>query len=540
MNKARQFFSKVGSEPFYPLLLAIYPVIFIYSHNVQELTLDVVYIPLLLVIIVTCLLFFISNFIYKSWPKAAAALGLFVIVFSLYGSLVNPLPDELARVGNFIIGPDKAVFPVVSLLLMAGFWYWKRSSHSGRILTPIMNVVSIILVVMVVWQVGLAERGKLGVEQVADTSLSSASNVLASTDLPDYTASKPDVYYLVFDRYAANNVLLDSYGYDNSQFYSWLRSENFFVAENALSNYLKTSFSMSATLNMQYHDSQDWQGRQPTEGSDIIPLFKNNATQQTFHDLGYKNYSLASWYWPTAQEGGNNRVFQYAPMFWLKDPYVREIISATMAMPIVSLFTADNTADSLIAHKVYTQYQLSTYKTVVDMPSPKFVMAHILLPHGPYIFNQDCQYDPTQLDRLSNDQGYLEHLKCATRTAQEIISYIKASTQGNAIIVMVADEGASSSKYSQVKKSNNWVSTSDQALHERANVLTAYYFPDQDYARLSDDMSSINAFRTVFDQYFNIPMSPLETKVYGFKDSKKLFDLVDITDRLYHQPAAGM
>ena len=50
-------------------------------------------------------------------------------------------------------------------------------------------------------------------------------------------SSKPDIYYIVLDRYASQSVLTTQYGFDNSDFIGYLRSEGFSVDPNAHQNY---------------------------------------------------------------------------------------------------------------------------------------------------------------------------------------------------------------------------------------------------------------------------------------------------------------
>ncbi|MES1217524.1 MAG: hypothetical protein ABUT20_18590, partial [Bacteroidota bacterium] len=65
-------------------------------------------------------------------------------------------------------------------------------------------------------------------------------------------SSKPDVYFLVFDSYPGTYFLKDYMAYDNSPFNTALTEEGFHVIDNPKSNYNRTAFSISSTLNFGY------------------------------------------------------------------------------------------------------------------------------------------------------------------------------------------------------------------------------------------------------------------------------------------------
>ena len=64
--------------------------------------------------------------------------------------------------------------------------------------------------------------------------------------------SKPDVYFLVFDSYPGTLFLKDYMQYDNSPFNETLQNKGFRVLANPKSNYHRSAFSISATLNFEY------------------------------------------------------------------------------------------------------------------------------------------------------------------------------------------------------------------------------------------------------------------------------------------------
>src|SRR5690606_17576463 len=161
---------------------------------------------------------------YKSWSKAALALSVFLFVFFIYGSVSKLLPDILFEISGIVIGPDKVVFPIVAILLGVFFWKWYKSTYNGSSLVYYLIIISAILVLFTLGQIVPVELDKT--RNSSSIANASTENIMTESDSAK-VVNKPDVYLLVFDRYAANNILQDSYGYDNSEFTEWLESEGF-------------------------------------------------------------------------------------------------------------------------------------------------------------------------------------------------------------------------------------------------------------------------------------------------------------------------
>jgi hypothetical protein len=77
----------------------------------------------------------------------------------------------------------------------------------------------------------------------------------ASTPLPAATgpvSAKPDIYYLVFDRYTSPEVLKANFNFDNSGITNFLAEQGFTTRSQAYSNYPFTTPSIASTLSMHY------------------------------------------------------------------------------------------------------------------------------------------------------------------------------------------------------------------------------------------------------------------------------------------------
>src|SRR5690606_10374696 len=99
--------------------------------------------------------------------------------------------------------------------------------------------------------------------------------------------STPDVYYLIYDKYASNEVLDEYYGYDNSSFHEQLEERGFYVSASSRTNYPRTIFSLASSLNMEYiQELVDVDDPSVSEGESLKWLLSYNSVGQIFQRMG--------------------------------------------------------------------------------------------------------------------------------------------------------------------------------------------------------------------------------------------------------------
>ena len=126
---------------------------------------------------------------------------------------------------------------VVGIVLIS-----KIKSDLSRV-TKFLNFVLGILVLFTAIQISYYHIVALQEKKVSEPVISE-----------ELIGSTPDIYYIVLDSYARNDVLLNEYNYDNSAFTNELIKRGFYLPECAHSNYFGTSISIASSLNMQYLD----------------------------------------------------------------------------------------------------------------------------------------------------------------------------------------------------------------------------------------------------------------------------------------------
>jgi hypothetical protein len=122
---------------------------------------------------------------------------------------------------------------------------------------------------------------------------------------------------------------------------------------------------------------------------------------------------------------------------------------------------------------------------------PKFIYAHIMMPHPPYYFDAEGnRMDLNYFNDGKNKHKYLEQLKYTNKLLMQTIRGIFNSAKQPPIIIVQSDHGFRS--YGGNDK-----------MEIECSVLNCFYFPDKDYSLLDDSLKTINTFRIIFNKYFN-------------------------------------
>ena len=84
VNNVLDWSKNLFAEPIYPILFCIYPILFLYQHNIEELTIGVTAIPLATSIVITCILYIIFRLMFGNWPNAALPILFLVVALSAF------------------------------------------------------------------------------------------------------------------------------------------------------------------------------------------------------------------------------------------------------------------------------------------------------------------------------------------------------------------------------------------------------------------------------------------------------------------------
>jgi hypothetical protein len=145
---------------------------------------------------------------------------------------------------------------------------------------------------------------------------------------------------------------------------------------------------------------------------------------------------------------------------------------------------------------------LDTLPTVPeDIPGPKFVYAHIMLPHYPYMFTADGQiqtnpaylYDPIPVRETAD--GYRNQVTFINSRIIPVIQSIIAKSKVPPIIILQGDHGLQDDN--------------------RLKNLEAYYLPESIKSQIYPTMTPVNSFRIILNGLFNRGLPLLDDVSYS-------------------------
>lgn len=374
---------------------------------------------------------------------------------------------------------------------------------------------------------------------------------------------KPDIYYIVFDRYTNNSVLKEQFNYDNSSFTNYLKDRQFTVNENAHSNYPYTAISISSTLNASYTNGLV----APYAGNDVQSAtlyhnsIRNSSVVRALKQAGYAYYSIGSGY------GASNKApladIDYMYELALLKTNDREIkrlrgieLSQFKQSPYYSLLNISGISwwPIRVVEKDEVSYVREQMNNLIGMAESnnsggRFIFAHILVPHDPFIFNADGSIsDNRGVDNNGKPvkKKYTDQVQFINDQVKVMVDKILKRSDGKAVILLNSDEGPypqmmnstfnSPAGYDDQtvegmatkEKMSTW---SDDWLSMKFGILQAVHIPAANEKDIQN-ISSVNLFRIVLNRYAGYGLGYLPDCQYGLTHGKwYTFDYDNITTR---------
>ena len=374
-------------------------------------------------------------------------------------------------------------------------------------LTKILNVIAFILVLISVFNIGIYNFNLISNQQEKNIHTEDRDNNARNLEIK---TPLRDIYYIILDSYASSRTLMEIYNYDNSEFTDYLIDEGFFVATKSHSNYPSTQPSLASSLNMEYISYLSSMVGVESKNTHIpyqtlVDKIVDNKVMRFLKSKGYKYIHFSSSYGPTDYN-------KFADLnIWggykLLNEFSMLLIETTILGPIMRYF----------GRGVYGSRILGTFSKLEKLDQirePKFVFAHILCPHRPYVFSANG--DPLKINLLESAKGitptkekelYLNQLIFVSKKVEALVKEILLKSEIAPIIIIQADHGPAST-FSDREH------TTEENFKERMTIFNAYYLPGGGNEVLYNSITPVNTFRLIFNFYFGTNYKLLEDRSY--------------------------
>jgi hypothetical protein len=190
-------------------------------------------------------------------------------------------------------------------------------------------------------------------------------------------------------------------------------------------------------------------------------------------------------------------------------------------------------AGQSVAERSYADkvFGFEALAAVRDEPGPKFVFAHILVPHPPIVVARDGSFVGPDEARTKG-RHLRDQLAWANGRLRAWIEGLRSLPEDQRpIVILQADEGPYPETYSRNRMSFDWSAATPEEIESKFGILNAWYLPDGTDPGLYDAMTSVNTFPVLFSGYYGLPAAKLEDRSYT-SPAKRPYEFTDVTERL--------
>jgi hypothetical protein len=499
---------------FHPILFGIYPIVALLAANISQIRPEAAIRSFIISAVLAIVLYGFALLLIRNRSVAAIFSTFFFLLFYSYGHIYQLIEGKL--VGGFDIGRHRFLGIVWLLLFAAGAWLIFQKAKKADTFNSLLNTVSIILMVLPLFQIGQFEVKAASVTAGGNTVKAAALTTSSGKSLDP--EKLPDVYYIILDGYSRDDILKELYNYDNSSFYANLKQLGFVIPDCAQSNYARTALSISSALHMDYIQNFSTLYKQGDQSLDMpvyLDYIRHSPVRSHLSEFGYKMVAFETGYfwneitdadvYIIANDNPLEKVKQGRDVSEFEMMYLRTTAFRTVD-ELKSKFTQNlvkNIRTPEEKHHDQVIFALDQLEQVPNLPGKKFVYAHIVAPHAPFVFSPDGRY-------ISNGAvmpGYLDAISYVNSRVIPIVKSIIANSKVPPVIIIQGDHG--------------W-----DADH-RMQIFNAYYLPDGGSQKIYDTITPVNTFRTVFNLYFG-DSYPLLDDVSYFSDDDAPYAFKDI------------
>ena len=242
-------------------------------------------------------------------------------------------------------------------------------------------------------------------------------------------------------------------------------------------------------------------------------------------ELGYQYIHVSNWWTPTATNVDADRTFRYEG----QDEFSTVLAQTTLLRAFNEPEAAPTDPWDWRVLREHTLYELDRLDEIPSLPGPKYVFAHLLLPHDPYVFNADGSFTGREQVDAAGSAGELPApAQLREHANASLVDRILAASGPDAVIMLQADEGPFPARYRADEWGFEWREATDEELEEKFGILYAMRVPgaDLEAAGFHDAITPVNTFRLIFNARFGTDLPLLPDRSLGARGPLPLLRLL--------------
>ena len=504
----------------HPFLLAVYPVIFLFSQNISQIPFSDILKPLAITIASAVIGWCILNIFLKNWQKSAVIVSLFLFLFFSFGRF------------RTYIEPAWLVwlFSITWItIFVSGFYFIAKNKKPFRKATIILNIIAFVLTAIPATNIIIYQFTETDL-LIQDAGTKNQVKDNANSRLQQH----PDIYFIILDAYARADILKDIYDFDNSDFLNFLTDKGFYIPEKATSNYCQTSLSIASCFNLMYLDKLvEKIGKYNPSFKPARELCSKGLIKQYLRDKGYKIVNFSPSPVPAQLQATDIHLHRGVSI----NEFQHALKNITPLPDVMKIKKSDDAFDD------YRRKILYMLDSLEELPrlnrSPKFVHLNLKIPHPPFIFGAngepikaetrfndhdgDWLIRPGRLTKAQYQKYYTEQIIFLNTRIKKVVNKILAESAVPPIIMLIADHGPRSEMV--------WKSPDKTNVKECMSIFSAYHMPGGGSEKLYPQISLVNIFRVIVNHYFDEKLELLPDKNY-FSTPSYRHNFYDVTERV--------
>jgi hypothetical protein len=442
--------------------------------------------------IVICAFAFLSYFIFKRIVKkaglAVALLSPLLIIVCNYGVLYEYISELTRGTSHKFLVLVLATLVILIVLIVYIRKVLSLRESAINIVNKGFCVIAGALIIINAFSI---------TTQAIGTAKIIGSSGTPGISMQKNTRTYPDIYFVILDEYAAPSQMKKYFQHDVSSFVEYLTHRDFIITEMNTES-LTTAAILDGLLNMEAKKRQDGTLSSGTlsgsllESMNIIKAqdeeqmirLRNSKVIVYLRSIGYQFINMGSWFTQTRH---NQLAVQNINCFGFQ--LADELSTIILNNSVLRLV--------LINRYFHRKAVLDAFANLENMPiiagKPKFILAHIICPHTPYVFGANGEKLGLKPDENKDaKQLYLDQHTFISKKVKEFVDKKLSTSQLTPVIIIQADHGAR---------------MDTPHAHQ---VFSAVYVPNSKGKSWQDSISSVNTFRILFNDVFGTNLEILK------------------------------
>lgn len=456
------------------ILVALFPVLFLYFNNLGIVSLDEALLLCIIFAGIAFVLFAVALVITHSGHRASLIASVFCAVLFNFALIEKAMKIVLHSFYYW-----QMVMLVVFIALHIAWLIWKKCSLS--LVKDICNIACMVLSGLIVF------NGVMAVPQIINKV--NAEKILGEEQSKQLQHVKdgttpPNIYLLIFDEFAGFDQMEQAYGYDNRLLKDFLTANAFTISYNSYNESILTSTVTTNLVNLDYIVDDTF------SEADKAALRKTGELFSLLQNHGYDIRKLTDgdFYGEPSQIAVTST--GKGALSIEGDSFKDIVLKYTACYPFIL---------------VDSNEVLNTKLTIIEYLSneipqvPTFSIMHLTFPHQPFLVDGNGKLISTDdSSNWSDPSIYQGQYIYATKLMIELLGSIKEK-DSNSLIMVISDHSARGNKGLIEEKSKPYRNNSFNSFYYQGNDLTEYV-----------DKSLVNTLRVLLNLVIGTDFQELE------------------------------